>query len=70
MRYAEFKRAIHRELRQRPQGLTWLELQQRLNLPYDRPCPTWTHMMEQEIGLSRKKGTSRAFVWRVPIPGK
>jgi len=66
MRYLEFKDAIHRELRRSPQGLTWVQLQQRLSLPYDRPCPTWTHLLEQEIGLSRQKGEGRAFLWRIP----
>jgi hypothetical protein len=70
MRYAEYKDAIRRELRRSPQGLTWLQLQQRLNLPYDRPCATWTHLLEREIGLSRKKGDGRAFLWRVPVHGK
>jgi hypothetical protein len=66
MRYADFKTAIHRELRRNPRGLTWLQLQQRLSLPYDRPCATWTRMLEEEIGLSRRKGDGRAFLWRVP----
>jgi len=66
MRFSEFKDAIDRELRRSPQGLTWLELQRRLKLPYDRPCPTWTNKLQKEIGLSRKKGTGRAFLWSVP----
>ena len=65
MSFVEFKNAIHRELRRRPEGLTWIQLQQRLNLPYDRPCQTWTNRLEQEIGLSRKKGSGRALLWRV-----
>ena len=65
MSYVEFKKAIDRELRRRPEGLTWIQLQQRLNLPYDRPCQTWTNRLEQEIGLSRKKGSGRALLWRV-----
>lgn len=69
MRYLEFKNAIHRELRRSPEGLTWVQLQQRLKLPYDRPCPTWTHMLEEEIGLSRKKVQGRAFLWRLLVRG-
>jgi hypothetical protein len=65
MRYVQFKDAIRGELQRHPQGLTWLELQQRLSLPYDRPCPTWTRKLEDEIGLSRRKGSGRAFLWRV-----
>jgi hypothetical protein len=66
MRYVEFKDAIHQALQRNPQGLTWGELQQRLALPYERPCPTWTNRLEKEIGLSRKKGAGRAFLWCVP----
>lgn len=65
MRYVQFKDAIRAELQRHPQGLTWVELQQRLRLPYDRPCRTWTRKLEDEIGLSRMKGSGRAFLWRV-----
>ena len=66
MRYVEFKNAIEQELRRNPDGLTWLELQQRLRLPYDRPCPTWTQKLEKEIRLSRRKLPGQAsLVWRV-----
>jgi hypothetical protein len=70
MRYSDFKDAIHQELRRSPQGLTWVQLQERLNLPYDRPCPTWTNRLQKEIGLLRKKGTGRPFLWRLPARGK
>jgi hypothetical protein len=65
MRYAEFRDVIREELRRNPAGLTWVQLRDRLRLPYDRPCPTWTRQLEQEIGLSRAKGASRALVWKV-----
>ncbi len=65
MRYAEFRDAIGRALHQQPDGLTWMQLKQRLHLPYERPCPTWTRRLEDEIGLMRVKGAGRAYVWRV-----
>ncbi len=65
MRYIEFRDKIKNELHGNPAGLTWTELKQRLNLPYDHPCPTWVKQMEQEVGLSRKAGTGRAKIWRV-----
>ena len=65
MRYTEFRDAIQKELRQMPEGLTWVDLRDRLGLPYDRPCPTWTRQLEKEIGLSRVKGHVRSLVWRV-----
>lgn len=65
MRYIDFRDAIEEELRQNPDGLTWVELKERLDLPYDRPCPAWTKQMEEEIGLSRARGSGRAYVWKV-----
>lgn len=65
MRYVEFRDVIEQELRRNPQGLTWMELKESLNLPYDRPCATWLKQMEAEIGLCRERGGGRAFVWRL-----
>jgi hypothetical protein len=65
MRYVDFKNAIREELLQNPGGLTWVELRERLNLPYTRPCPTWVTRLEQEAGLVRAKGPGAAYVWKV-----
>jgi len=65
MRYLVFRDLIRKELRKNPAGLTWLELKERLNLPYDQPCPTWVKRLEDEIGLSRTRGAGRAYVWKV-----
>ena len=62
MRYVDFRNAILRELRRKQSGLTWAELRDRLELPYDRPCPEWVRRME-ESGLERVKGPGRALVW-------
>jgi hypothetical protein len=35
MRYVDFRDVIREELRQNPAGLTWAELKERLDLPYD-----------------------------------
>jgi hypothetical protein len=63
MRYEEFKSLIHAHLRRNPSGATWSQLQQALDLPYERPCPEWTRSMQAEIGLVRHKGAGRALVW-------
>lgn len=68
MRYVDFRDVILEELRQNPAGLTWAELKERLDLPYDRPCPTWVGRMKQEVGLSRDRGSGRSYVWRVSKP--
>jgi hypothetical protein len=65
MTYVEFRDSIADELRRTRAGLTWAQLQQRLALPYDRPCPTWTKQLEHDIGLARVKGQGRALVWKV-----
>lgn len=63
MRYVEFKAAIQQHLKTKRQGATWVELREALALTYDRPCPEWTRLLEEEIGLIRRKGAGRALVW-------
>ena len=65
MRYVDFRDSIREELAGQDFGLTWAELKERLDLPYDRPCPTWIRRMEQEAGLSRARGSGRAYVWTI-----
>ena len=65
MRYADFRDSIERELRRHRAGRTWAELRVGLDLPYDRPCPTWTRCLEREIGLVREKGKGRTFLWKL-----
>jgi len=65
MRYVDFRDTIREELLWNPEGLTWKELKERLELPYKTPCPTWISRLEQEIGLSRARGSGRAYVWTV-----
>ena len=65
MKYVDYRDSIRGELRRNAAGLTWAELQQRLGLPYERPCPAWTKQLEADIGLTRSKGAGRALVWKV-----
>jgi hypothetical protein len=67
MQYVEYRDQIQRKLRRKTAGLTWKQLRDELDLPYDRPCPNWTKRLEDEIGLTRTKGQGRALVWRVPV---
>jgi len=64
MSYDQFRDLIQAKLRERRRGMTWRELRDDLELPYDRPCPEWTRRLESDIGLIRQKGTGNAFVWR------
>jgi len=70
MRYEEVKQLIRSELRKDPSGLTWAELKSRLRLPYKNLCPQWTIQLEDEIGLIRKRGDGRAYIWRLARGGK
>ena len=65
MKYIEFRDTIRSELQRNVAGLSWVELRDRLELPYDRPCPTWTNRLEQEIGLVRVRGEGRALIWKL-----
>lgn len=65
MRYVEFRDSIREELRRNPSGLTWPELRDRLDLPYTSPCQEWVKRLEIEIGLSRTKGSGRAYMWKL-----
>ena len=68
MKYSEFKNTIQNELSNNPDGLTWKELRDQLDLPYERPCPNWTAQLEEEIGLVRSKGFQRAYIWKLSAP--
>ena len=65
MKYTEFRDRIERELKRKRSGATWKELKHRLDLPYDRPCPTWVKQLEDEIGLTRSRNNGRAYVWKL-----
>jgi hypothetical protein len=65
MKYTEYRDAILSALRGNGRGMTWPELRAGLRLPYERPCPTWTRQLEEEIGLRRVKGEGSGLVWRI-----
>lgn len=65
IRYEEFREAVREVLIREHDGLTWRELREAADLPYERACPTWTARLEREIGLERTRGRGRAHVWRL-----
>lgn len=65
MKYIDYRDSIRKELRRNAGGLTWSQLQARLALPYERPCPAWTRQLENDIGLVRTAGPTRALVWNL-----
>ena len=65
MRFTEFRDLIKKELLDHPAGLPWVELRNRLALPYARPCQTWVAQLEREIGLIRKDRVGGAYLWKL-----
>jgi len=65
MKFIDFRDEIKKELCRNPEGLTWIELREKLDLPYERPCPAWVQRLEKEIDLTRRKGYGRALVWMI-----
>lgn len=65
MRYVDFREVTLKALRRKRTGMTWAELREQLDLPYERPCPEWVRRMESESGLERVKGPGRSLVWKV-----
>jgi hypothetical protein len=70
MTYIDYRNAIREQLHRPVAGMTWAQLQRRLRLPYDRPCPAWTARLESDIGLVRGKGKGRALVWKLRCTGE
>lgn len=62
--YEKFKMQIETALKAEPNGLTWTEIKQRLNLPQRVPNNQWVRKMEADIGLTRTK-EARGIVWRI-----
>jgi len=65
MKYTEFRDSIRNELERNPAGRTWKEIKVSLDLPYQRPCPTWVAELEKNIGLDRSEKKGRELLWRL-----
>ncbi len=65
MRYEEFRDAVRDHLMLNPEGATWQELRDALDLPYERPCPEWVKRLENDIGLDRIEKRGRALLWKL-----
>ncbi|WP_269538710.1 hypothetical protein [Cerasicoccus fimbriatus] len=61
----EFRERIQTQLRQTPGGLTWRELKESADLPYERPCPEWAKQLQSDIRLDRSQRKGRAQIWRL-----
>jgi len=62
--YGKFRTQIERILKVEPEGLTWTEIKQRLNLPQKVPNNRWVRKMEKDIGLERKTIKGKTY-WKL-----
>jgi len=67
MKFVDFRDRIKQELTDHPQGFTWVQLRDRLQLPYRQPCQNWIARLEAEIGLSRKVRIANSLIWKIDI---
>ena len=65
MTYVEFKKLIHNALQTNPNGLTWRELKDTLNLSHKIPCQTWIYRLQDKIQLVRTKDRGKAYIWKI-----
>jgi antitoxin component of MazEF toxin-antitoxin module len=66
MSYLDFREKIATVLKTEPNGLSWTEIRQRLQLPQKVPNNLWVATMEREIGLLRKLDSKTAkVIWKL-----
>lgn len=66
MLYLDFREKIAAVLKTEPNGLSWTEIRQRLQLPQKVPNNLWVATLEREIGLLRKLDSKTAkVIWKL-----
>lgn len=69
MSYEEFRDKIKGLLETEPDGLTWTVIRDTLDLPQKVPNNLWVRMIEEDIGLTRRRNNTVAkVVWKLPKP--
>ncbi len=63
--YEDFRDKIHDTLRAKS-PMTWTEIRTAANLPQKFPNNKWVHLMEQDIGLVRRKDAHGIIQWLLP----
>ena len=64
MSYEDFRDAIKKTLKASG-PLTWTEIRTAAKLPQKFPNNEWTHRMEKDIGLERKKDKHGVIHWQL-----
>jgi len=65
MTYEDFRDAIKNTLNAASGPLTWTEIRTAAKLPQKFPNNEWTHRMEKDIGLERKKDKHGVIHWEL-----
>jgi antitoxin component of MazEF toxin-antitoxin module len=66
MSYRDFKDKISALLIAEPEGLSWTEIRQKLQLPQKVPNNLWVRTLEQETGLLRRLDNKTAkVIWKL-----
>jgi len=64
--YRDFKEKVAALLSTEPEGLSWTEIRQKLQLPQKVPNNLWVRMMEKDIGLLRRLDNKTAkVIWKL-----
>lgn len=63
--YEEFRNKIEQELRRAQRPLTWGEIRALAKLPQKFPNNQWTHQLERDIGLIRKRDVHGVMHWQL-----
>jgi hypothetical protein len=63
--YSDFSSKITNVLRAAGRPLSWTEIRTAASLPQAFPNNQWVHRMEQDIGLTRRRGRDGIILWEL-----
>jgi hypothetical protein len=65
MSYEDFSSKVSVALKAARKPLTWTEIRTVASLPQTFPNNQWLHRMEQDIGLTRRRGSDGIINWEL-----
>lgn len=66
--YEDFRDEVEQILNSEPEGLSWTEIKERLQLSQRTPYHKWVKKMEKDIGLARRKKGGKT-IWKLKKNG-
>jgi hypothetical protein len=67
MTYEDFSKKIAETIRKAGGSLTWTEIRTVAQLPQKFPNNQWTHRLEKDIGLERKRDAHGIIHWQIDV---